>query len=167
MLGSMIGDGPPVCLGCCRSLEGHGVNCPNCSWPMCGRKECWDDGSQHELGECALLEGAGNRVIGKHALSASPEVYYCILVLRCLSFLKRDPAKWEKLMNMKDFSSSGRKPSSNRASIIKIVNQWLPEAAVPEDWIIKICNAIDFGYSFELSETVGMECEGLRVSHLF
>ena len=58
-------------------------------------------------------------------------------------------------------------PSSNRGSIIKLVNQWLPEAAVPEDWIIKICNAIDFGYSFELSETVGMECEGLRVSHLF
>jgi len=128
---------------------------------MCGHNDCWAEGSQHAIGECSLLEGAGDRVpTSKYALTTSTDVYYGILVLRCLSLLERDPAKWDKLMNMKDNSSS----KSDRASIIKLVNQWLPEAAIPEEYVIKICNAVDFGRSFELSEAVLVDGgEGLKV----
>ena len=159
----MNDNGVAMCLGCCRNLNGKGVGCPHCSWPMCGRKECFAEGSQQVQGECALLEEASHRIAaGNYAQSVPSEVYHVIMVLRCLSLLKRNPAKWEKLMKLKEYGD----PNCDRSAIVKLVDQWLPEAGVKEEWIVKICNAFDFGKSFELSDSLGNGCEGVKVNNI-
>jgi len=172
IIGSMDDEGPAVCVGCCKDLEGKAVKCPQCHWPMCGREVCWGGGSQHSLGECELLKKAGGRVTGNHALWADSGVYEGIMVLRCLSLRERDPFKWGKLMELKHSGSSRRRLQSNSKGVLEgaevdtvvdVVTQWVPD--VSKETITKLCG-IFLANSFELPEITSIRCSGLRVSYI-
>ena len=65
-------------------------------------------------------------------------------------------------MKLKEYGD----PNCDRSAIVKLVDQWLPEGGVKEEWIVKICNAFDFGKSFELSDSLGNGCEGVKVNNI-
>jgi len=132
-----------VCLGCHKKVTGRGVNCPGCKWPMCGKKVCWEEGrSEHSLGECALLKGARERLPANYQNLWEPKYFYQgITVLRFLSLKEKDPSKWQELMSLKRCASSLKLNALERRTrekIVPIVNQYLLEIAVPEEWIITI-----------------------------
>lgn len=88
VIGVLKDEGPPVCLGCSRDLMGQAfVKCPQCKWPMCGSKECWEPGSPHALGECDILKKAG--VGGNYTKWVPSVVYDTIVILRCISLVRR------------------------------------------------------------------------------
>jgi len=104
----MIGEKPrnpedkKVCLGCYQKVAGRGVDCPGCKWPMCGKEKCWEEGSEHALGECALLKGVRERLPANYLSLWDPSlIYQSITVLRFLSMKEHDPAKWVQLVNRK------------------------------------------------------------------
>ena len=91
-----------VCLGCYQKVAGRGVDCPGCMWPMCGKEKCWEEGSEHALGECALLKGVRERLPANYLSLWDPSlIYQSITVLRFLSMKEHDPAKWVQLVNLK------------------------------------------------------------------
>lgn len=51
------------CLGCSEEMKKgmSPVNCPHqCAWPnMCGKEECWQEGSLHTQGECSFFKAFG------------------------------------------------------------------------------------------------------------
>jgi len=135
---------------------------------MCGKKECWEEGSQHALGECSLLKEAGNRVTGNHRLRADKGVYQSILVLRCISLRDRDPTKWEKLTEVK-YCGAPRVLQSigsrDRTAVVELLNQWLPDRAIPQELINKICGTFAIS-SFKLPAMDEKQSENLWVSQL-
>ena len=145
-----------VCLGCYKKLDGQGVVCPGCNWPMCGKQRCWGKESDHALGECSLLKGFQERIQSKDLdLLELPDLYMSITVLRVLALRNRDPVKWEKLMKIKHCVSSLRLSelkSGIQVKIVKLVNDSLLAVAVPEEWIFKIYLAFALN-CFELTES--------------
>jgi len=110
---------------------------------MCGKKECWQEGSAHALGECDLLKEA--RPANYLDLWEPANVYNSITVLRVLSLRERDPAKWKEIMNLKHGMSTSNLSafeSLTRLTVVPLVNQWFLKVAVPEEWIINIMNAL-------------------------
>lgn len=159
-------DGPALCLGCCRNLNGLGVECSNCKWPMCGRQECYGVGSHHALGECSLLKKAGGRVTGNFGQQGIKEIYQTIMVLRCLSLRERDPAKFEKLMQLKYDKYSFRLKTLESvvsATVVKLIREWMPDAAVPSELIVTICCIVEEN-DFKLSLSLDERHDGLQVS---
>jgi len=157
-------DDLPVCLGCSIQLHQR-VACPNCKWPMCGRKECMGEGSHHALGECAVLKAS-------HAAddtTSTEEVYISITVLRCLSLRVRDPVKWEKLMNGKVCGFGPRvklmETTWNRYDVVELVNRWLQKDSVSPELIKKIC-LTSFFNSYELGSFQKKGKEDMFVSNL-
>lgn len=113
---------------------------------MCGKSECCGEGSDHALGECALLSAAGRRV-GSLPVNG---VHQSVMVLRCLALRDREPAQWEELMQLEYHGPERRKnglEDMDKATVVKLVRQWLPE--VPEDWILQLCGVLMVN-SFEL-----------------
>jgi len=140
-----------VCLGCYKKLGGQGgrgVDCPSCRWQMCGKKECWEEGSDHANGECSLLKGARERIPANFLNVWKPHhVYHSISIIRCLALRERDPVKWEELMKMKNCLSSNKLSvckSTFRLNVVPIINQWLLASPVPEEWIFNVDIAISF-----------------------
>ena len=134
---------------------------------MCG-SECWREESCHTLGECSLiLKYSPGCVTNNYARESTKEVYQSILVLRCLSLRHRDASKWEKFMQLKYDESSDRQKSFEsdvKAKVVPLVHQWLPNAALPEEMIIKICSIFEV-HSFKLpSRNRGDGTEGFFVS---
>jgi len=131
-----------VCLGCYEKVAGRGVDCPGCKWPMCGKKVCWEEGFKHALGECALLKGARERLPANYLNLWDPgHVYQSLTVLRFLSLRERDPSKWRELMSLKLGISSMKLNGMNliaQTFIVPIVNKYLLNDPVPEEWIIKL-----------------------------
>lgn len=131
-----------VCLGCYQKVAGRGVDCPGCKWPMCGKKKCWEEGSEHALGECALLMGARERIPANYQNLWDPNlVYQSITVLRFLSLKEHDPSKWEELMHLKRCISPlnlSRLETLTRMKIVPLVNNYFLNVAVPEEWIVNI-----------------------------
>jgi len=161
-----LADGPALCLGCCSDLNGLGVECPNCKWPMCGRQDCYGDGSHHALGECSLLKKAGSRVTGNFAQEGIKEIYQTIMVLRCLSLRERDPAKFEKLMQLKyDKYSLSLKTLESvvSATVVRLIREWIPDAAVSSELIVAICCIVEEN-DFELPLILDERPDGLQVS---
>ncbi len=162
-------EGPAVCVGCCTELRGqHGKACPQCKWPMCGSRGCWGPGSQHALGECSLLKAAGDGPpISGLTMWVTKGVYQGILVLRCLALKERDPAKYEKLLQLYFCESSSKvKVMGNldRTVVVKLVNKWLPNTTIPKELVIKLCGIFAFN-SFDISEVLGDTEIGLHVSY--
>ena len=122
---------------------------------MCGKKKCWEEGSEHALGECALLKGYRQRISSSHLSLWDPIVIYSsITVLRFLSLKERDPSKWAELMKLKRCISSlklNALETSFGNGIVPVVNQWFLEVAVPNEWIISILTALTVN-TFELSD---------------
>ena len=140
-----------VCLGCYMKLGGRGgrgVDCPRCRWPMCGKKECWQEGSDHANGECSLLKGARERIPANFMNLWSPcHIYQSISIIRCLGLKERDPVKWKELMKLKNGLSSYKLSAFKsilRLGVVPIINQWLLAAPVPEEWIFNVDIALSF-----------------------
>ncbi len=161
-------EGSAVCLGCCTKLETRGAACcPNCSWPMCGKSECWADGSPHALGECSTLKKTPGRNVD---LSALKEIYYeTVLVLRFLTLKDREPEKWKKIVELKHCGISRctkEREASIRSTIEKLnLDNLIPDSAEIREWIVNIC-IIYFINSFELPFLQENRGEGLLVSWL-
>jgi len=157
-----------ICIGCCSSL---GVNqgakaCPKCNWPMCGGAACWGEGSAHSIGECDLLKEAGSRVTVGDPRSGSVDVYYAIMVLRCLSLRQRDPKKWKKLLKFRDCKAV---IELNRfGKVAQLVKRWISGSsiiiAVSQETITKLCR-IYFVNSLFLEPIPGRISEGFCVSY--
>ena len=169
VVGPAMAEGPAVCVGCCYELNGIVVPCPNCRWPMCGRKQCWAQGSQHALGECSLLKIAGTCVTENFANRITKEVYPSIMYLRCLALKKRDPAKWSKLMDLKycgrDDQLIKLQESLNRTEIIQLVKKWLPkDDTISIESVGKLCTAFAVNV-FDLPALPPVRDSGLHVRH--
>ena len=123
------------CVGCNQILkQTETVNCPQCKWPMCGKQQCWVDGSLHALGECTLLKAAG------HSRWAPKDVVYrSVWILRCLSLKEKEPAKWEKLVKITK-SLGSTLIGDDFKDVVKFVNRWLPDTAFPKELMKKICS---------------------------
>lgn len=118
-----------VCVGCYQQLVGDGVPCPTCHWPMCGNPECWEETSDHALGECMVLskprEYPFDEMIESQGLN---HVYLSLLVLRSLALRDRDPIKWKYLTNVdhrvaEQHLAPFKEEVRNHAGYI--INQWL------------------------------------------
>lgn len=135
---------------------------------MCGKRGCWGPGSQHALGECSLLKASGVLPINGLTMWVTKGVYQGILVLRCLALKERDPAKFEKLLQLHFCESSSKLKvmgNMDRAVVIKLVNKWLPNTTIPKELVIKLCGIFAFN-SFEISEALLGDAEiGLYVSY--
>ncbi len=156
-------DGPAICLGCCCLLDGRAVNCPKCTWPMCGKSECWEEGSHHALGECGPLQDAGSRVTDDYSSRVPNGVYQSILILRCLPLSARDPSSWSKMMDLKYCDPIKCLNGVDIDVVVKLVKQWLPQ--VPLDLVIKVLG-IFFLNAFKLPAIDEIQSEGLLVSIL-
>jgi len=160
--------GPVVCLGCCHDtmLDG-GVRCPNCDWRMCGKPECSGPGSQHALGECHLRKSAVRLLPRNYfRMSTTATNHGCFMVLRCLAMKEREPAKWDKLMNLKYCGPPERlekQEGMDRSRVVQLVRDYMPSIVVPEDWIYKICTIFALN-GLLLSVIPGVRNFGLRVS---
>jgi len=145
MIGAKPRKDKNACIGCYQKVTGRGVDCPRCKWPMCGQKKCWEEGSEHALGECALLKGARQRIPANYLTKWNPSyVYQSISVLRFLALKEHDPSKWKELMNLKRSLSPLKLEVMAmyfRKAIVPIVNQFLA-IPVPEEWIIKILTSL-------------------------
>ena len=94
-------------------------------------------------------------------------VYQGILVLRCLALKERDPAKYEKLLQLYFCESSSKVKvmgNMDRAVVVKLVNKWLPNTTIPKELVIKLCGIFAFN-SFDISEVLGDAEIGLHVSY--
>jgi len=115
---------------------------------MCGKKECWEEGSDHAKGECSLLKGARDRIPTNFMDLWSPShIYQSISIIRCLPLRERDPVKWEELMKMKNCVSTTKLnafKSILRLDVLPIINQWLLAFPVSEEWIFNINIALSF-----------------------
>ncbi len=153
-----------ICVGCCRDLMGPGVRCPNCKWPICGRKMCWEEGSHHGIGECSFLKEIGDRVTEPLSSWSTKRVYHGIFILRCLSLRKRDPIKWKKLLELKYDGS--RHPElfseEDKTAVVKLISQWLPNVSEKE-LIIKLCGLFLVN-SFKLPAMNELQSVELRVN---
>ena len=135
-------DGPAICLGCCKNLNGRGVGCPKCKWPMCGSSECWGPGSYHSLGECTYLKsGAVPSCV--YAPVSTKAVCQSILILRCFALLKREPTKWDKLMKLKSDGPGRYVRGVDYRDVFTFIGDWLPDdTVVPNEclynWILKM-----------------------------
>jgi len=156
-----------VCIGCCCSVDVKEKSCcPYCKWPTCGKKKCWAEGSQHSMGECALIKAAGSRVTEDDTKSASTEVHYAVMVLRCLSLRQRDLAKWKELMGLKLPKSAFKEKgltAVDETTVVQFVKRWLPSANISKDTIFKLCR-IFFVHGWGLQEIPGYRSKGIRVS---
>ena len=126
------------CVGCNQILkQTETVNCPQCKWPMCGKQKCWEDGSLHAIGECALLKAAG-----RSRWAPKDVVYGCVWILRCLSLKEKEPAKWKKLVKMAKSLGSTSSPhiGDDFKVAVKFLNQWLPNVEFPKELMKKICS---------------------------
>lgn len=142
-----------VCLGCYQALGGRGgrgVGCPRCKWPMCGKKKCWDEDSDHAKGECSQLKGAHERMPANYLNLWNPSfIYQSISIIRCFALRERDPAKWKELMNLKHGISSSKLDvykgvMQQEGNLVPLINQWLLSAPVPEEWIFNVNTALTF-----------------------
>ncbi len=157
-------EGPAICVGCCRDLDGRAVNCPNCKWPMCGQKKCWGEGSHHELGECSLLKAAGSLVTGDYSKWATEEIYPTLLILRCLSLRQRNPTKWKKLLEFKFVSSPYVKQKYDEfmskqefnCDMANLVYRWVPDSSgIIQETLAKLFFLFSQN-SFEIKEDDGL-----------
>lgn len=133
---------------------------------MCGEMSCWAEGSPHALGECALLKAARSRITVKDAQSASNEIYYSIVVLRCLALRDRDMDKWKKLIMLKDCKSAAKKNGLKGVdvdAVVKIVKRWIPSSVVSEEIVAKLCR-IFYINSLSLQPIPGHRTKGFCVS---
>lgn len=104
-------DEQAFCLGCSVQLAaGEGMPCPPCKWPMCGREECWQEGSHHALGECSAIKAARGRPWHVCEKGSCAAYQTSIMMLRCLPLKERDPDTWEKLTNLKHCCPSAQPP---------------------------------------------------------
>lgn len=157
-----------ICVGCCCDLDGQGVCCPNCSWPMCGKPECWQEGSHHALGECLTMQ-RNNDTITFNDLARDQSFYLMhVLIKRCYALAERQPEKWKKL---RAFTFSGKflwpkeLETSVKPTVVKVANQLVPNNASNREWMIGIC-LFFFTSSYELPALEGIRNEGLLVSYL-
>lgn len=140
-------DGKEFCLGCSVKLDaGEGRPCPRCKWPMCGRDECWQEGSHHALGECSAIKAAHGRPWHVCEKGSCAGYQTSIMVLRCLSLKERDSNSWDKLTNLKHCCPSEQmtyiQNLQHSADVVKFINQqWLPNSKVSEALINKLCVA--------------------------
>ena len=113
---------------------------------MCGNKQCWEEGSLHALGECALLKVALKRIPTGYLKKWNPiHIHQCITVLRCLALKERDPAKWRELISSKRRLSPSKLSTLEKLTlmtIVPLVNNWFLAIAVPEKWIVNIISAL-------------------------
>jgi len=137
---------------------------------MCGQYDCWSDGSQHALGECSMLMAAGKRVAGNYAAWITAEVYPSIMYLRCLALKKRDPTKFEKLMDLKYCGPADQltwQETRDRTKIIQLVKKWVPnDESVTTKSIVKLC-AVSSCNSIDLPAMPNVRDYGLHVSPFF
>ena len=133
---------------------------------MCGDLRCWADGSPHSQGECSLLKAAGDLATISTAQSASNEVYYSIMVLRCLALRDRDMKKWKKLLELKDCKSAAKTCGLAVVevdAVAKLVKRWMPSSTISKETIVKLCN-IFYVNNFALQPIYDHRSRGLRVS---
>ena len=153
-----------VCVGCCRPLDGQGVGCPQCNWPMCGRSDCWGKGSHHALGECALLKAAGGSLAQNYSLCSTIKgVNLAIMILRYLSHEKKDPAKYGKFRFLPfDSIDGGILENVDQAAVVKMVKRLTPGVSVTEKWILGFCG-IFLIKGHDLPAITDERFDGLRV----
>jgi len=142
------------CLGCSKEPEKDvsPVSCPQCAWPsMCGKEECWKDGSPHAMGECCLLKASGAKVTTEILQKLDEmEFQLSIAVLRCIALKDREPRKWEKMMEtgiksidlLSHNDNQHHLKSFEREAVVELVYSWIEgtSSEIPRDCIVKLCN---------------------------
>ena len=166
----ILADGTFSCLGCSAKLVGQEVGCPQCTFPMCGRPQCWGEGSRHALGECGFLKAAGRKLTQTLALSVDKGLYESIVVLRCLGLRQRNVQQFGRLLELKFYfgpTTRVLKQLENEettAAFVKLVNQIMKEKTLPEEWIQQFWGVFKV-VSFRLPAIYGY-FDGLGVTHL-
>lgn len=154
------------CLGC--SEEGVSpVSCPQCAWPsMCGKEECWAEGSPHAMGECAWFKSIGlkmsTEVFKELRSQDAKDIQLLILLLRCILLKDREPRKWKKMMEMElkygDLISRCQHdlPYKYKEAVADLVFNWTRETSsnISRDSIGKICDMFHLLNSFRINSNM-------------
>jgi len=117
---------------------------------MCGKKECWKDGSDHAIGECLELKGARERLPPSYLNLWDPtHIYQSIFIIRCFALKDRDPVKWKELMDLKHCVPSLKLDAfksimQQEGNVVSLINNWLLPFRVPEEWIFNVNIALTF-----------------------
>ena len=139
---------------------------------MCGKPECWAEGSPHALGECSLM---GKIIEMKHVedlfLDIWPaKLYPSMTAVRCALLHDREPEKWKKLVELRSIENCGQistwtneLESFVKSTIVEILKE-LP--TVCHDWATNLVRVVYID-SYKLPALEGTRSEGLRVSIFF
>jgi len=124
---------------------------------MCGREECWKDGSSHALGECSFFKTIGlqmttNSLKKMHNLV----VQLSISVLRCIVLKEWKPRNWKKMMKLElkysDLISRCQQEHSYKEAAVDLVYTWIEKqnSLIPRDCIVKLCDMFHLLNSFRM-----------------
>lgn len=100
VVGPKLHNEQPLCLGCLAPARyDSDYRCPKCLWPCCG-PSCTADPKVHAP-ECAILCLQAKRNLAAAARKeAAPYNYDAVTPLRCLLLQRRNPRKWEQILQM-------------------------------------------------------------------
>lgn len=100
VVGPKLHSEQPLCLGCLAPARCDSeYRCPKCLWPCCG-PSCPADLKVHAP-ECAILCLQAKRNLAAAARNeVAPYHYDAVTPLRCLLLQRRNPRKWEQILQM-------------------------------------------------------------------
>lgn len=107
-------DSSPLCLECCRPVDGGrgGPKCPECGWPMC--EECAADKQTivYHKKECSLFAKHKAKFQAVEDSTASCMQLDCITPLRMLLAKEEHPERWDAEISVMEYHNESRNGSA-------------------------------------------------------
>ncbi|CAH1400343.1 unnamed protein product [Nezara viridula] len=159
----------PVCLGCLNGLQGPGVDCPRCGWPMCSSACAASPGHRPE---CHWAQVKRKEKVKISNFTTPHPTYACITPLRLLYAKHTDSKLWAKISSLESHPEERKKDGKweqERFAVAKLLRRFYKlEEEVTEDEILEICGIIQInGHEVPLSEpgTISLYWKGSLLEH--
>lgn len=114
----------PLCLGCGVTVD-CSIKCPDCGWPIC-ELNC-EKLEQHRGNECEIFKKSCNMSFQRLASKKNDfHQYDCILPLRLLLLIEKQPDQWKHIEGLNSFEDVRRDDASwakERIYVVKYIRQ--------------------------------------------